>query len=72
MAPQHVGRVKVAFCLSDERVVSLQQTFSVDRPIANATPEAVAQAMGEALREVVDQISGRVTADLAIAAPAAR
>lgn len=72
MAPQHVGRVKVAFALSDERVVSLQQTFLVDRPIADASPEAVAQAMGEALRDAVDAIAGHVTADLAAAAPGAR
>lgn len=64
-APQHVGRVKVAYALSDERVVSLQETLQIDRPIADETPEATAQAMGEALRDAVDQVAGRVSADLA-------
>ncbi len=72
LTPLHVGRVKVAFALSDERVVSLQQTLSFDRAIGNSSPEALAQAMGEALREAVNEISGRVTADLALAAAAAR
>lgn len=76
-APLHVGRVKVAFTLSDERLVSVQQTLSVERPVAVSTPEAeasaVAQAMGEALRDAIYAISGRVVADLAnAAAPIAR
>ncbi len=66
--PQHVARVKVSFALSDERVVSLQQTLSFEKPVAPSTKEteasAVAQAMGEALREAVDEISNRVIADL--------
>lgn len=70
----HVGRVKVAFTLSDERVVSLQQTVGVDRPVVVANSEAeaaaVARAMGEALREVVDEITQRVMVELARAAPA--
>lgn len=69
MAPVHLGRVKLAFSLSDERIVSIQQTLSVERPIAASTPvaepSAVAQAMGEALREAVYGISGRVVSDLA-------
>lgn len=72
-APAHLARVKVAFALSDERVVLLQQTLSVERPIAASSPEteasAVAQAMGEALSQAVYEISGRVVADLAKAAP---
>jgi len=64
-SPRHLGRVKLAFSLRDERVVSLQQTLSVERPIASAAPEAVAQALGEALRDAVYELSGRVVADLA-------
>lgn len=64
-APLHVGRVKVAYALSDERVVSLQETLAIERPISDETPEATAQAMGEALRDAVDLIAGRVSADLA-------
>ena len=68
-APLHVGRVKIAFSLSDERVVSLQQTLTVERPIDAANPKAepaaVAQALGEALGVAIYEISGRVVGDLA-------
>ena len=71
----HVGRVKVAFTLSDERVVSLQETVCVDRPVVVASSEtdaaAVARAMGEALRDVVDEIARRVMVELARAASTA-
>lgn len=67
-APKHVALVKVAFSLSDERVVSLQQTLSFERPItpgAEGEAGAIAQAMGEALRDAVNEIAGRVVTDLA-------
>lgn len=71
--PQHVARVKIAFALSDERVVSLQQTLTVERPIPEGDHDgeasAVAQAMGEALRDALNDIAGRVVADLAKAPP---
>ena len=71
----HVARVKVAFTLSDERVVSLQETISIDRPVVVAPSEtdasAVARAMGEALRDVVAELARRVTAELVREAPAA-
>ncbi len=65
--PQHLARVKISFALSDERVVSLQQTLTVERPIAEGDhdAEAVAQAMGEALRDALNDIASRVVADLA-------
>ncbi len=73
--PTHVSRVKVSFALSDERVVSLQQTLVVEKPIAEgkAVDEgaAVAQAMGEALREAVYEVSNRVVTDLSKTAAAA-
>jgi cholesterol transport system auxiliary component len=69
MKPTHLARVKISFALSDERVVSLQQTLTVDHPVVkgdnDAEVSAVAQAMGEALRDAVYEISGRVVADLA-------
>lgn len=72
--PKHVALVKIAFALSDERVVSLQQTLSVERPIVatdkDSEASAVAQAMGEALRDAVSEVSGRVVADLAKTTPA--
>lgn len=72
-AHAHVGRVKISFTLSDERVVSLQETVCVDRPVVVASSEteasAVARAMGEALRDVVAEIAQRVMAELARAPP---
>ncbi|MBL9037601.1 MAG: membrane integrity-associated transporter subunit PqiC [Archangium sp.] len=70
LAPRHLGRVTVTFSLSDERVVSMQETMSIERPIPPAsTPtaegQAVAQAMGEALHDTVAQISQRVMDGLA-------
>jgi cholesterol transport system auxiliary component len=74
LAPLHVGRVTVAFSLSDERVVSLQQTLTVERPIASgeaiAEGSAVAQAMGTALRDAIGEVSGRVVSEMASASPA--
>lgn len=73
--PQHVGRVKLAFSLSDERTVSLQQTLTVERPIATGAHDseasAVAHALGEALRDAVYEVSGRVVADLVKETPVA-
>jgi hypothetical protein len=67
-APAHVGRVKLAFTLSDERLVSLQQTLTVERPIPatdlHGEASAVAGAMGEALRDAIDEVSTRVVAEL--------
>lgn len=69
MTPVHLARVKISFSLSDERVVSLQQTLTVERPVAASSPQAeasaVAEAMGVALRDAVNDMSGRVIADLA-------
>jgi ABC-type uncharacterized transport system auxiliary subunit len=66
--PVHLGRVKLAFSLSDERLVSLQQTLTVERPIpatdARGLASAVAGAMGEALRDAIDEVSTRVAAEL--------
>ncbi len=63
-APAHVARVRMAFTLADERVVSLQQTITVERPITATTPEdegpALAQAMGFALRDSMTELSRRL------------
>lgn len=69
----HQSRIEVAFSLSDERVVLLQQTLLVEKPIAEAKQgeegSAVAQAMGDALREVVHELTSRVVADLGKVSP---
>ena len=74
-APVHLARVKVAFSLSDERIASLQQSLTFERPIAESTQQAegsaVANAIGEALRDAVNEVSSRVVADLARTSPRA-
>ena len=69
------ARVKVAFTLSDERVASLQQTLVFERPVPAGSqetePDAVAQAMGEALRDAVHDVTNRVVTDLASASSGA-
>jgi len=68
-APAHVARVRIAFSLSDERTVSLQQTLLFDRPIppvgsAEQEGPAVAAAMGEALRDAITELSSQVIAEI--------
>ncbi len=67
-APRHVARVKIAFTLSDERLASLQQTVEIERPLAKSSSDdaasELARALGEALRDAIDQISGQVMAKI--------
>lgn len=64
--PVHLARVRLAFTLADERTVSLQQTMTIDQPIANTSPEeegpALAKAMGVALRESMNELTKRILA----------
>ena len=62
LAPAHVGRVKLNWSLSDERVVSAQQTLTFERPIATSSTEgeAVAQAISGALSDAVDALAAQV------------
>jgi cholesterol transport system auxiliary component len=66
--PGHVGRVTLALTLSDERVASLQQTVSIERPVVVQPGEddavAVARALGEALRASVSEVATRVLTQL--------
>jgi hypothetical protein len=68
-APAHVGRVKVAWSLGDERVVWSQQTLSFERPIApssaDAEGEAITLALSGALQEAVEAIGSQVSAEFA-------
>jgi ABC-type uncharacterized transport system auxiliary subunit len=56
VGPPAVARVTVVVTVRHERVVSLQQTLSVDRPLSSSAPEAVAQALGKALEALVTTI----------------
>jgi ABC-type uncharacterized transport system auxiliary subunit len=67
--PKHLALVRIAFTLRDERVVRLQQTLTFEKPIAEThaslLPDAVAAALGSALRDAVYDVTGRVLAKLA-------
>lgn len=62
-APAWVGRVTLSLSVGDERGVSLQQTLSCERKVvvrgAEGEGSAVARALGEALRDAVDEVSRR-------------
>lgn len=66
LGPSHVGRVTVTWSLSDERVVSAQRTLRVERPIATSAVEgdAVAAAIGAAMREAVETMAREVVSEL--------
>ncbi len=77
-APQRKVRLETVILLHDERVVHLEETVTIERPVRSSDPEdlgAVVQAMAEALRLSVTYIADRVTAEVAAmsqpAAPAA-
>ena len=72
--PVHIARVRIAFALSDERVVSLQKTLTLERPIAAPSAKdgqgpALAEAMGEALRDAISELSSDVIGELSKTAP---
>ncbi len=65
-APSPVGRVTVTWSLSDDRVVSTQRTLRVERPIGKSAVEgdAVAEAIGAAMREAVETMAREVVSEL--------
>ena len=74
--PAEAALVRLTILLHNERAVLLEQTLTVELPIAGskpAAPDAIAEALGEALRSAVSQLSQRVLDQLAVtpAAPAA-
>jgi hypothetical protein len=66
-------RLRISYALHDDHVVLRERTISVQRPLAALVREdssgAVATALGEALRTVVDQITAEVLADLSVPPP---
>lgn len=64
LTPAHVGRVGVAFTLSDERVVTAQRTFTIERPVQGSGDDAVANAIKEALEAVVERVARETLAAL--------
>ncbi|MDP9033408.1 MAG: PqiC family protein [Myxococcota bacterium] len=66
--PTHVGRVQLTYSLSDDRVVRLAGSVTVERPIAGATTEgaadAIVQALSVALADSVDLVAEKAVAEL--------
>lgn len=77
--PRHAALVRLTYVIRDERVVRIEQTLSVERPIAAVSrdkePAAIAAALGDAMSSAVTQVCERVIAELgrtaATAAPRA-
>jgi cholesterol transport system auxiliary component len=68
-APAHEARMQAIAILHDERVGRLEQTITVERPIAPAAgarkDEVMVQALSEALAQGVAEISDRALAQVA-------
>lgn len=65
-APKRVARVRVSVRLYDPRAVLWEQTLTVDQPVTAAgDDDAAVQALGLALRTVVERIANRVGTELA-------
>jgi uncharacterized lipoprotein YmbA len=66
--PQPAALVRLTFVLRNERTVLLEQTLTVERPLAPGKtphpPAAVAEALGEALHSMVGQLTTAVLAEL--------
>lgn len=69
LTPVHVGRVGVSFTLSDERVVTAQRTFTVERPVQGNGDDAVANAIKEALEAVVERLVVETRGALGVSGP---
>lgn len=68
-----IARVQVIVRLQDQRVVRWEETLTVDQPVAQSAADnraaAMVEALGQALRALVDRIAERVVSELS--APAA-
>jgi cholesterol transport system auxiliary component len=66
--PAHVGRVSLAYTVSDERVVLLSERVTIDRPVRQArgaaSADAIVEALAEALSAAVDAVAAATTSEL--------
>jgi len=73
--PQDTVRMQVTYLLHDERLALLQDTLTIDEPVAEAKgvshEQAVVEAYSQALRAGVAQLTDRVVAKLNESAAAA-
>jgi len=71
--PQRIARIQAIVRLHDQRLVRWAETLTLDQPVAPASREKsadpIVEALGQALRTVVDRISMRVVAELTAQAP---
>jgi cholesterol transport system auxiliary component len=70
-APKHVARAQVTVMLHDQHLVVWEETLRVDEPIVAAptadAAEASVEALGRAMRALVDRVADRVMRELATA-----
>jgi ABC-type uncharacterized transport system auxiliary subunit len=66
LKPKHVARVELSFSLRDDQSVRMQESLTVEKPIASGEKkaDAAAKAMSEALNQSVAELATRVTANL--------
>jgi ABC-type uncharacterized transport system auxiliary subunit len=57
VGPPHLARVTAVVILHDDRLVSLERSFNVERPIQGASPEATVDALSGALSDTAEQIA---------------
>lgn len=65
LGPPHLARVSAVLILHDDRVVSLERSFSQERPISAATAEATVEALSLALYGVVTEIADAASQEAA-------
>jgi cholesterol transport system auxiliary component len=73
-APRRRVRVQAVIVLHDERVVWMEETVTVERPVRSGAPGdvgPVVRALSEALRQSVTYIADRVASSVAANSPAA-
>jgi cholesterol transport system auxiliary component len=73
-APRRKVRLEAVILLHDERIVRLEETVTIERPVRSQSEDdvgAVVRALAEALRLSVTYIADRVTAEVATMTPAA-
>jgi len=74
LKPEHVGRVELTYSLSDDRVVRLSRSITVERAVpdakGDAAADAVVQALSRALIDSVDILADKTAAELRIEAAA--
>lgn len=64
------ARVQVTWRLRDQRVVLVQRTLTVEKPVGSHDDDEVAEALVAAMGQALDSVVGSVTTDVIAALPA--